>query len=114
MTDWRWEYEPNAQHVIGGIDDLGFIARVEERADELVRTAVVVYLESTAYEGTSPHDSVRKSSKAACSSTRSCPDTNASTFSKSPSSDALPNGHSLSAAPCSVSPLEFDSSGDTG
>lgn len=54
MTDWRWEYEPNAHHVIGGIDDLGFIARVEERADELVRMAVVLYLESTAYEGTSP------------------------------------------------------------
>ncbi|MGW1072625.1 hypothetical protein [Streptomyces sp. NPDC002537] len=54
MADWSWEYDPDAQHVIGGLDDLAFIACVEERADELVRAAATHYLDGTTYQGQSP------------------------------------------------------------
>ncbi|MEU7254780.1 hypothetical protein [Streptomyces rimosus] len=54
MAEWHWEYDPTAEHVIGGIDDLAFIARVEETADELVRAAAAQYLEGTLYQGASP------------------------------------------------------------
>ncbi|KOG53642.1 hypothetical protein ADK76_26900 [Streptomyces griseoflavus] len=39
---------------MGGIDDLAFIARVEETADELVRAAAAQYLEGTLFQGASP------------------------------------------------------------
>ncbi|GAA0407224.1 hypothetical protein [Streptomyces luteireticuli] len=55
MTDaWGWEYDPDPEYVIGGIDSLAFIAKVEERADELVRAASALYLDGTKYEGLSP------------------------------------------------------------
>ncbi|MEV6672702.1 hypothetical protein [Streptomyces sp. NPDC051162] len=54
MADWSWEYDPDAEHVIGGIDNLAFIARVEQRADELVRAAATFYLEGSAFQGRSP------------------------------------------------------------
>ncbi|MFI9722842.1 hypothetical protein ACIHFE_24820 [Streptomyces sp. NPDC052396] len=55
MADaWSWEYDPDANHVIGGIDNLAFIAQVEERADELVRAAAARYLDGTKYTGLSP------------------------------------------------------------
>ncbi|MGK5547586.1 hypothetical protein ACSNOH_23045 [Streptomyces sp. URMC 127] len=37
MGDWGWEYDPDARHVIGETPNLAFVARVEERADELVQ-----------------------------------------------------------------------------
>ncbi|MEU1309560.1 hypothetical protein ABZ419_11785 [Streptomyces cinnamoneus] len=55
MTEaWAWEYDPDPGYVIGGIDNLAFIARVEERADELVRAAAALYLDGAKYTGTSP------------------------------------------------------------
>ncbi|OKI00178.1 hypothetical protein A6A06_23740 [Streptomyces sp. CB02923] len=54
MAEWRWEYDPTADHVIGGIDDLALIARIEETADELVRAAAAQYLDGTLYQGSSP------------------------------------------------------------
>ncbi|MEU7156185.1 hypothetical protein [Streptomyces chrestomyceticus] len=54
MAEWRWEYDPTADHVIGGLDDLAFIARVEETADELVRAAAAQFLDGSLYRGTSP------------------------------------------------------------
>ncbi|MFI1797570.1 hypothetical protein ACH427_09465 [Streptomyces sp. NPDC020379] len=55
MTDtWAWEYDPDPGYVIGGIDDLAFIAKVEQRADELVRAATALYLDGAKYTGTSP------------------------------------------------------------
>lgn len=54
MADWGWEYDPDARHVIGETPNLAFIAGVEERADELVRAAAVLYLDGTAHQGLSP------------------------------------------------------------
>ncbi|MEU5421460.1 hypothetical protein ACFY1P_06375 [Streptomyces sp. NPDC001407] len=55
MTEsWAWEYDPDAGYVIGGIDNLAFIAKVEERADELVRAAAALYLDGAKHTGTSP------------------------------------------------------------
>ncbi|MCD9141987.1 hypothetical protein [Streptomyces albireticuli] len=55
MADgWRWEYDPDAEHVIGGLDDLAFIAHVETRTEELVRAAAALYLDGDAYQGASP------------------------------------------------------------
>ncbi|MFK8847765.1 hypothetical protein [Streptomyces sp. Ac-502] len=54
MAEWRWEYDPTADHVIGGLDDLAFIARVEETADELVRAAAAQFLDGSPYRGASP------------------------------------------------------------
>ncbi|GAA0449359.1 hypothetical protein GCM10009544_10240 [Streptomyces stramineus] len=42
MGDWGWEYDPDAQHVIGEMPDLAFVALMEERADELVRAAAAL------------------------------------------------------------------------
>ncbi|MFD7662449.1 hypothetical protein [Streptomyces sp. NPDC059788] len=28
MAEWRWEYDPTADHVIGGIDGLAFTATI--------------------------------------------------------------------------------------
>ncbi|MGW0575583.1 hypothetical protein ACWD25_06345 [Streptomyces sp. NPDC002920] len=33
---WRWEYDPDEQHVIGDAPP-AFVAKVEKSADELVR-----------------------------------------------------------------------------
>jgi hypothetical protein len=30
MSDWRWEYHPEAHHVIGDTPDLALIAQIEE------------------------------------------------------------------------------------
>ncbi len=54
MGDWSWEYDPDAHHVIGETPNLAFIARVEERADELVRAAAALYLDGTLCQGRSP------------------------------------------------------------
>ncbi|MGI5340023.1 hypothetical protein ACQEVS_22815 [Streptomyces sp. CA-181903] len=55
MSDvWGWEYDPSPEHVIGGVDHLAFVAKIEERADELVRAAAALYLDGTKYEGSSP------------------------------------------------------------
>ncbi|MFI9306246.1 hypothetical protein [Streptomyces triculaminicus] len=55
MSDaWAWEYDPDPEYVIGGIDNLAFVARIEERADELVRAAAALYLDGAKYTGTSP------------------------------------------------------------
>ncbi|GAA2928204.1 hypothetical protein GCM10020221_25150 [Streptomyces thioluteus] len=55
MADaWGWEYDPDSDFVIGGIDNLAFVAKVEERADELVRAASALYLGGTKYDGISP------------------------------------------------------------
>ncbi|MFH8787963.1 hypothetical protein [Streptomyces roseoverticillatus] len=55
MTDgWAWEYDPDPGFVIGGIESLAFIAKVEERADELVRAAAALYLDGAKYTGASP------------------------------------------------------------
>ncbi|MEU2869885.1 hypothetical protein ABZ769_11860 [Streptomyces olivoreticuli] len=54
MADWAWEYDPDAQHVIGETPDLAFVAQVEEHADELVRAAAALYLDGGVYQGKSP------------------------------------------------------------
>ncbi|MCD9141099.1 hypothetical protein [Streptomyces albireticuli] len=55
MTDtWAWEYDPDPGFVIGGIDNLAFVAQVEQRADELVRAAAALYLDGAKYMGGSP------------------------------------------------------------
>ncbi|MEW2579322.1 hypothetical protein [Streptomyces syringium] len=55
MADtWAWEYDPDPEFVIGGTANLAFIAKVEERADELVRAAAALYLDGTKYTGASP------------------------------------------------------------
>ncbi|MEV6779164.1 hypothetical protein [Streptomyces syringium] len=55
MSDtWAWEYDPDPEFVIGGIENLAFIAKVEERADEPVRAAAALYLDGTKYTGASP------------------------------------------------------------
>lgn len=55
MADgWRWEYDPDAEHVIGGLDDFAFIARVETRTEEFVRAAAALYLDGVAYQDVSP------------------------------------------------------------
>lgn len=53
MTDWRWEYEPDEVHVVGGPNPPppAFVAEVERRADEIVRAASALYLDGTAYQG---------------------------------------------------------------
>ncbi|MCD0486089.1 hypothetical protein LO771_27835 [Streptacidiphilus sp. ASG 303] len=53
MSDWAWEYEPDEEHVIGGGHPPGpaFVARVEERADEIVRAAAALYLDGSSYQG---------------------------------------------------------------
>ncbi|WP_208614646.1 hypothetical protein [Streptomyces regalis] len=53
MTDWRWEYDPDESHVIGGPTPAppAFVAEVEKRADEIVRAAEVLYLTGSAYQG---------------------------------------------------------------
>ncbi|MFC3585650.1 hypothetical protein ACFOSC_17800 [Streptantibioticus rubrisoli] len=33
MSDWAWEYFPDAQHVTGDTPNLALIAQIEERAD---------------------------------------------------------------------------------
>ncbi|OAH15232.1 hypothetical protein [Streptomyces jeddahensis] len=39
MSDWRWEYDPDEAHVIGGDTPAppAFVAEIEKRADEIVR-----------------------------------------------------------------------------
>ncbi|MBH1935247.1 hypothetical protein I5Q34_13345 [Streptomyces sp. AV19] len=55
MADgWRWEYDPSAEHVIGDLDDLAFVARVETRTEEVVRAAAALYLDGVSYQGASP------------------------------------------------------------
>lgn len=54
VTDWRWEYHPDAHHVIGATPNLALIAEIEEHADELVRAAAAEYLDSADYQGRSP------------------------------------------------------------
>lgn len=53
MGSWRWEYDPDETHVVGGESPapLAFIAEVEKRADEIVRAAEVLHLDGTTYEG---------------------------------------------------------------
>jgi hypothetical protein len=68
VSDWAWEYFPDAHHVIGDTPKLALIAQIEERADELVRAAAVEYPDGTAYQGLSPA-CARKSCPMACSST---------------------------------------------
>lgn len=40
MSDWRWEYDPDAAHVISGLPD-HVITAAEKLADELVDLAVM-------------------------------------------------------------------------
>ncbi|MCC3767062.1 hypothetical protein [Streptomyces sp. UNOC14_S4] len=54
MSDWGWEYDPDAHHVIGDTPNLSFVAQVEERVEELVRAAAALYLNGCAFEGRSP------------------------------------------------------------
>ncbi|MDF3288398.1 hypothetical protein [Streptomyces silvisoli] len=54
MSEWAWEYFPDAHEVIGDTPNLALIAQIEERADELVRAAAVEYPDGTAYQGHSP------------------------------------------------------------
>ncbi|MFF7730697.1 hypothetical protein [Streptomyces sp. NPDC008001] len=42
MGDRGREYDPDARHVIGETPNLAFVARAEERADELVRAAAAL------------------------------------------------------------------------
>ena len=53
MSDWRWEYDPDETHVIGGPTPAppAFVAEVEKRADEIVRAAEALYLDGTTYQG---------------------------------------------------------------
>jgi hypothetical protein len=52
-VSWRWEYDPDEGHVIGGAP-LALVAEVEKKADELVRAATAFYLDGTAYQGAGP------------------------------------------------------------
>ncbi|WP_284348051.1 hypothetical protein [Streptomyces sp. A 4/2] len=35
---WAWEYDPSEEYLVGGVDPAD-VARIGERADELVRAA---------------------------------------------------------------------------
>lgn len=50
---WAWEYDPSEEYLVGDADP-AFVARVEERADELVRAAAALYLDGAAYQGENP------------------------------------------------------------
>ena len=54
---WRWEYDPDGQHVIGGAPP-AFVAEVEKMADELVRAASAFYLGGSGYQGQGPKGGV--------------------------------------------------------
>lgn len=52
MSNWRWEYDPDETHVIGGETPAppAFVAEVESRVDEIVRAAEALHLDGTRYE----------------------------------------------------------------
>lgn len=50
---WRWEYDPDETHVVGGAPP-AFVAEVEKRADELVRAAEAFYLGGAGYQEEGP------------------------------------------------------------
>ncbi|MDJ0460705.1 hypothetical protein [Streptomyces sp. H27-C3] len=49
LSEWRWEYEPEEAHVVGGgtPPPPAFIAEVEQRADDVVRAASALRLDGT-------------------------------------------------------------------
>ncbi|MEU2956431.1 hypothetical protein ACIOUE_29515 [Streptomyces xanthochromogenes] len=53
MSEWRWEYEPNETHVVGGETPVPpeLVAEVEQRAAELARAAAALHLDGTGYQG---------------------------------------------------------------
>ncbi|MEU0830810.1 hypothetical protein [Streptomyces sp. NPDC005969] len=53
MSEWRWEHDPDATHVIGGGTPPPpvFVAEVEKHADELVRAASALHLDGTSFQG---------------------------------------------------------------
>ncbi|MCX4550161.1 hypothetical protein OG204_15805 [Streptomyces sp. NBC_01387] len=50
---WAWEYDPSEEYLVGGVDP-AVVARIGERADELVRAAEALYLDGTTYQGDNP------------------------------------------------------------
>jgi hypothetical protein len=56
-VSWRWEYDPDEEHVIGGAPP-AFVAEAEKKADELVRAASAFYLDGAVYRGQSPKGGV--------------------------------------------------------
>ncbi|MGW0705238.1 hypothetical protein ACWD4G_04570 [Streptomyces sp. NPDC002643] len=54
---WRWEYDPDEEHVAGGAPP-AFLAEVEKKADELVRAAAAFYLDGTSYQEAGPKGNV--------------------------------------------------------
>ncbi|MEV0119856.1 hypothetical protein AB0H77_42500 [Streptomyces sp. NPDC050844] len=53
MASWRWEYDPDEAHVIGGETPPppAFVVEVERRVEEIVRAAEALHLDGAAYEG---------------------------------------------------------------
>ncbi|MEU3374922.1 hypothetical protein ABZ734_31350 [Streptomyces sp. NPDC006660] len=53
MSEWRWEYEPDETHVVGGETPppAELIAEVRLRAAEIVRAAAALHLDGTRYQG---------------------------------------------------------------
>jgi hypothetical protein len=49
VSNWRWEYDPDETHVIGGETPAppAFVAEVESRVDEIVRAAEALHLDGT-------------------------------------------------------------------
>ncbi len=70
MSEWRWEYEPNGTHVVGGETPPppAFLAEFEQRADETVRAASALHLDGTTCQGRAT-GCRRPTSQAACSAT---------------------------------------------
>jgi hypothetical protein len=56
-VNWRWEYDPDEEHVIGGAPP-AFVAEVEKKADEPVRAASAFYLDGTGYREQDPKGGV--------------------------------------------------------
>jgi hypothetical protein len=50
---WRWEYDPDEEHVIGGAPP-AFVAEVEKKVDELVDAASAFCLDGTGYREQDP------------------------------------------------------------
>ncbi|WP_406114803.1 hypothetical protein [Streptomyces sp. NBC_01014] len=53
MSRWRWEYEPDETHVVGGDNQPPplLIIEVEKRAAEIARAAAALHPDGTRYEG---------------------------------------------------------------
>jgi len=53
VSDWAWEYNPDAEHVVGGLPP-HVVAEVEGIAAELAVVASLTYADGLDFQGTGP------------------------------------------------------------